>query len=86
HHLFFADIMLRDTGMAELLPNANTVIFDEAHQLPETATLFFGETLSTTQILELARDTVAEGLSHARDAVEWVKLGGDLERAARDLR
>ncbi|MCA8429764.1 ATP-dependent DNA helicase [Burkholderia seminalis] len=86
HHLFFADIMLRDTGMAELLPNANTVIFDEAHQLPETATLFFGETLSTTQILELARDTVAEGLGHARDAVEWVKLGGDLERAARDLR
>ncbi|MDT6993819.1 ATP-dependent DNA helicase [Burkholderia cenocepacia] len=86
HHLFFADIMLRDTGMAELLPNANTIIFDEAHQLPETATLFFGETLSTTQLLELARDTVAEGLSHARDAVEWVKLGGDLERAARDLR
>ncbi|HKT62380.1 MAG TPA: ATP-dependent DNA helicase [Burkholderia sp.] len=86
HHLFFADIMLRDTGMAELLPNANTIIFDEAHQLPETATLFFGETLSTTQILELARDTVAEGLSHARDAVEWVKVGGDLERAARDLR
>ncbi|ONX58541.1 helicase [Burkholderia cenocepacia] len=86
HHLFFADIMLRDTGMAESLPNANTIIFDEAHQLPETATLFFGETLSTTQILELARDTVAEGLSHARDAVEWVKLGGDLERAARDLR
>ena len=86
HHLFFADIMLRDTGMAELLPSANTIIFDEAHQLPETATLFFGETLSTTQILELARDTVAEGLSHARDAVEWVKLGGSLERAARDVR
>ncbi|MEX3629231.1 MAG: ATP-dependent DNA helicase [Burkholderia sp.] len=86
HHLFFADIMLRDTGMAELLPSANTVIFDEAHQLPETATLFFGETLSTTQILELARDTVVEGLAHARDAVEWVKLGAALERATRDVR
>lgn len=86
HHLFFADIMLRDTGMAELLPSANTIIFDEAHQLPETATLFFGETLSTTQLLELARDSVVEGLAHARDAVEWVKLGGALERAARDLR
>ena len=86
HHLFFADIMLRDTGMAELLPMANTVIFDEAHQLPETATLFFGETLSTTQFLELARDSVAEGLGLARDAVEWVKLGGALERAARDVR
>ncbi|TDV20825.1 ATP-dependent DNA helicase [Paraburkholderia caballeronis] len=86
HHLFFADIMLRDTGMAELLPSANTIIFDEAHQLPETATLFFGETLSTAQFLELARDCVAEGLSHARDAVEWVKLGAALERAARDVR
>ena len=86
HHLFFADIMLRDTGMAELLPTANTIVFDEAHQLPETATLFFGETLSTAQLLELARDTVAEGLAHARDAVEWVKLGAGLERAARDIR
>ncbi|RDU95410.1 ATP-dependent DNA helicase [Trinickia dinghuensis] len=86
HHLFFADIMLRDTGMAELLPTANTIVFDEAHQLPETATLFFGETLSTAQLLELARDVVAEGLAHARDAVEWVKLGAALERAARDIR
>ena len=86
HHLFFADVMLRDTGMAELLPTANTVIFDEAHQLPETATLFFGETLSTTQFLELARDSVAEGLGHARDAVDWVKLGAALERSARDVR
>ncbi len=86
HHLFFADIMLRDTGMAELLPTANTVIFDEAHQLPETATLFFGDTLSTTQFLELARDSVAEGLKHARDAADWVTLGAALERAARDVR
>ncbi|ASL45584.1 hypothetical protein bAD24_I19095 [Burkholderia sp. AD24] len=86
HHLFFADIMLRDTGMAELLPTANTVIFDEAHQLPETATLFFGETLSTTQFLELARDSVAEGLGHARETIDWVKLGSTLERAARDVR
>ncbi|MEA3082848.1 MAG: ATP-dependent helicase DinG [Paraburkholderia sp.] len=86
HHLFFADIMLRDTGMAELLPTANTIIFDEAHQLPETATLFFGETLSTTQFLELARDSVAEGLGHARESIDWVKLGSTLERAARDVR
>lgn len=43
HHLFFADVMLRDEGVAELLPSANTVIFDEAHQLPDVAGLFFGE-------------------------------------------
>jgi len=86
HHLFFADIMLRDTGMAELLPTANTIVFDEAHQLPETATLFFGETLSTAQFLELARDSVAEGLGHAREVIDWVKLGAALERSARDVR
>ena len=49
HHLFFADVMLRDEGVAELLPACNTVIFDEAHQLPETASLFFGDNVSTSQ-------------------------------------
>ena len=60
HHLFFADVMLRDEGVAELLPSANTIIFDEAHQLPEVAGLFFGEDVSTSQLLELARDSEAE--------------------------
>ena len=86
HHLFFADVALKDTGIAELLPSANTVIFDEAHQLPDTATLFFGETISTSQILELCRDVLAEGLSHARDGAEWAKIVMPVEKAARDLR
>ncbi|WP_243405497.1 ATP-dependent DNA helicase [Solimicrobium silvestre] len=86
HHLFFADVALKDTGIAELLPSANTVIFDEAHQLPDTATLFFGETISTSHVLELCRDVLAEGLSHARDGAEWAKLVVPLEKAARDLR
>lgn len=86
HHLFFADVALKDTGVAELLPSANTVIFDEAHQLPETATLFFGETVSTSQVLELCRDVLAEGLAHARDGAEWAKVVAPVERAARDLR
>jgi ATP-dependent DNA helicase DinG len=86
HHLFFADVALKDNGVAELLPAANTVIFDEAHQLPETATLFFGETVSTSQVLELCRDVLAEGLSHARDGADWARLVAPVERAARDLR
>ncbi|HYD96890.1 MAG TPA: ATP-dependent DNA helicase [Noviherbaspirillum sp.] len=86
HHLFFADVALKDTGVAELLPSANTVIFDEAHQLPETATLFFGDTVSTSQVLELCRDVLAEGLAHARDGADWGKLVSTVERAARDLR
>ncbi|MDP9109695.1 MAG: ATP-dependent DNA helicase, partial [Pseudomonadota bacterium] len=86
HHLFFADVALKETGMAELLPSANTVIFDEAHQLPDTATLFFGESISTSQILELCRDVLAEGLAHARDGADWGRVVAPVERAARDLR
>ena len=86
HHLFFADVALKDTGVAELLPSANTIIFDEAHQLPETATLFFGDTVSTSQVMELCRDVLAEGLSHARDGADWGKVVAPVERAARDLR
>ncbi|MGN6703988.1 MAG: ATP-dependent DNA helicase [Burkholderiaceae bacterium] len=86
HHLFFADVALKDTGVAELLPSANTVIFDEAHQLPDTATLFFGETVSTSQVIDLCRDALAEGLAHARDGADWSRLTTAAERAARDLR
>ena len=86
HHLFFADVALKETGMAELLPSANTIIFDEAHQLPDTATLFFGETVSTSQILELCRDVQAEGLAHARDGADWARTVSPVDKAARDLR
>ncbi len=86
HHLFFADVALKDTGVAELLPSANTIIFDEAHQLPDTATLFFGQTVSTSQILELCRDVLAEGLAHARGGPDWAKVVTVVEKATRDLR
>lgn len=86
HHLFFADVMLRDVGMGELLPTCNAVIFDEAHQLPETASLFFGESVSTAQLLELARDTRSETVSAAPDCRELIDAARTLEKAARDLR
>jgi ATP-dependent DNA helicase DinG len=86
HHLFFADVMLRDEGLAELLPACNTVIFDEAHQLPETASLFFGESVSTSQLLELARDTEAEALRGAKDFIALPPAIAAMEKAARDFR
>jgi ATP-dependent DNA helicase DinG len=86
HHLFFADVALKDTGVAELLPSANTIIFDEAHQLPDTATLFFGQTVSTSQVMELCRDVLAEGLAHARAGPDWAKVVTVVEKAGRDLR
>jgi ATP-dependent DNA helicase DinG len=86
HHLFFADVMLRDEGVAELLPAANTVIFDEAHQLPETAGLFFGEDISTSFLMELARDAHAEFLTDAKDCVDLPDRTAALEKAVRDFR
>jgi ATP-dependent DNA helicase DinG len=86
HHLFFADVMLRDEGVSELLPAANTVIFDEAHQLPETAGLFFGEDISTSQLMDLARDAHAEYLTTAKDCVALPEATAALEKAVRDFR
>lgn len=86
HHLFFADVMLRDEGVSELLPSANTVIFDEAHQLPDVAGLFFGEDVSTSQLMELCRDSNMAHLSLAKDCVELGEAIPALEKACRDFR
>ncbi len=86
HHLFFADVMLRDEGVAELLPACNTVIFDEAHQLPETASLFFGESLSTSQLFDLSQDSRIEALAGAKDFAALPMACDELDKAARDLR
>ncbi|OQW39252.1 MAG: helicase [Proteobacteria bacterium SG_bin4] len=86
HHLFFADVMLRDEGLSELLPACNTVIFDEAHQLPETASLFFGESISTGQLLDLARDAKTEAIQTAADFVPLTDAIATMEKAVRDLR
>jgi ATP-dependent DNA helicase DinG len=86
HHLFFADVVLRDEGVAELLPACNTVIFDEAHQLPDTARLFFGETVSSGQLVDLARDARAELRAAGGASPELEAQAGRLDKAARDLR
>ena len=86
HHLFFADLVLRDDGAGDLLPACDTVIFDEAHQLPETASLFFGEVISTQHLIELARDARNAGITHAKDFEALPEACLKLDRAARDLR
>ena len=86
HHLFFADVVLRDEGVAELLPACNTLIFDEAHQLPDTARLFFGESVSTSRLIELARDARLELRAAGGAAPAFDALAGRLDKAARDLR
>jgi ATP-dependent DNA helicase DinG len=86
HHLFFADLAVRETGMAELLPSVRVVVFDEAHQLNETGVQFLGQQLGSTQLIELARDSLAAGLTLAQGLVDWSALTSAVELSARDLR
>jgi len=86
HHLFLADLAIKETGFGELIPEADVFIFDEAHQLPDTASLFFGESVSTTQLLDLARDSRMEGIAGAKDFAALPEAALALEKAARDLR
>ena len=72
HHLFCADMALKKEGINDLLPDCDAIVFDEAHQLPETATRFFGETVSGRQIRELCADTDTEIVSDAADKRESV--------------
>ena len=86
HHLFFADLSVRESGMAELLPTVRVVVFDEAHQLNETGVQFLGVQLGSAQALDFSRDLLAAGLQHARGLVDWQTLAAGVERAARELR
>ena len=86
HHLFFADLSLRDSGVAELLPTVDAAVFDEAHQLVETGLQFLGTLLSTHLVLDFGRDLLAAGLTHSRGLADWQGLAGDLDHAARELR
>lgn len=86
HHLFFADLAVRESGMAELLPTVRVAIFDEAHQLNETGVQFLGVQLATGQLLDFCRDLLGAGLQLARGLVDWQQVAGRVERAARDLR
>lgn len=86
HHLFFADLAVRESGMAELLPSVRVVVFDEAHQLNETGVQFLGTQMGTGQALDFARDLLAAGLQQARGLVDWTGLMAEVERSARALR
>jgi ATP-dependent DNA helicase DinG len=86
HHLFFADMALRDTGVAELLPSVEVAVFDEAHQLAEAGVQFLGTTLGSGQVIDFARDMLGAGLQLARGLVPWQELAAGCDRAARDLR
>ena len=86
HHLLFADMMLRDEGFAELLPQSDAIIIDEAHQLAEVASSFFGESISGNQLLELARDSEAEYVSEINEDPNFIRVASVLQKLVQDMR
>lgn len=86
HHLFCADLALKDESIGEFLPEASILVFDEAHQLPDIATEFFGESVSTRQLLDLGRETLKAGLEDAPGLGDWQGCHRALEQVASRLR
>jgi len=86
HHLFCADLALRGDGVSELLPEVDSVIFDEAHQLPDAAIHFFSRSWSLRQTQDLAVDLLRVGLREAPDAADWIDCRAGLEQGLRELR
>src|SRR5690606_15426909 len=84
HHLLFADMALKGEGFGELLPGANAFILDEAHQLPETASNFFGTSVSGNQLLELAGDSIAEDLREAGESGRLRSAAEHVQKTVKD--
>lgn len=79
HHLLFADMALRETGFAELLPSAEVVVLDEAHKVPEIAAQFFGAAVRARQLRELCRDAHTEYREIAEDNPAFTAAVQELE-------
>ncbi len=86
HHLFFADLALKDTGFGELIPEADAIVFDEAHQIPDIASDYFGETLSTRQLHDMAKDITLLFRTVLKDAAQLDKAADKCRIVASDLR
>ena len=86
HHLFFADLNVRESGVAELLPSVHAVVFDEAHQLNEIGVQFLGRQWGTGQLSSFAHDLEEVTRTHARGLAPWPAMGQALEDAAWALR
>ena len=86
HHLFFADMALKDTGFGELIPKSDVVIFDEAHQIPDIASEYFGEALSTRLLLDLCSDVIQQYLTVLTDVKQLGKAAEKLQRTCQEFR
>ena len=86
HHLFLADMVVKESGFAELIPEAEVMIFDEAHQLPDIASQYFGQSLSSRQLLDLAKDINIAYRTELKDTQQLQKCADRLAQSAQDFR
>jgi ATP-dependent DNA helicase DinG len=86
HHLFFADLALKDTGFGELIPEAQTIIFDEAHQVPDIASEYFGQQFSTRLLQDAARDIHQIYRTTLKDIEQVDKIATKLAALSADFR
>ena len=86
HHLLLADMTLKEEGFAELLPGADAFFIDEAHQLHDVASRYFGNTISSRQLMLLSKDVIAEQVNDAPDMKEIRVYAEQVEKASSDLR
>ncbi len=86
HHLLLSDMSLREKGFGEVLPLADVIIFDEAHQLPELASTYFSQTMSTRQLLELITDIRTADHEEAGDLEQLAGALAIFEKLIRDVR
>jgi ATP-dependent DNA helicase DinG len=86
HHLLLADLAIKQEGFGEILPGAAAFVLDEAHQLPELAAQFFGEGLGSRQLLDVARDSLAECKNVSASLASVMAPARNLEHAMRELR
>lgn len=82
HHLFAADLALRRDVAQAILPECDAVVVDEAHAFIATAVQAFSESVSTHQLVVLARDVLAGGLRLAKDGAPWAEISAGLEQTA----
>lgn len=86
HHLFCADMSVKETGFGELIPEAELVIFDEAHQLPDIASQYFGQSLSSRQLFDICKDTNIVYRTELKDVAQLGKASDHLTKVVQDFR
>ncbi len=86
HHLFLADVVVKDTGFGELIPKAEVMIFDEAHQLPDLACHYFGQQLTSRQLFDLAKEISLTYRTEVKDMSQLQQCADKLQKCTQDLR